>query len=407
VKNSLVRISVLAVSCAAFACGDSSSTIVRFEASSMEVDPYNTVELIWEVRGTRVLDISTTDGTLVSTFEPSGTVTSSPLRKTTKFVLTARFGSSQVTRELEVHVRWAMPTITQFIASPNPSFLNSFTNLQWGTRNAEEVRVFRGDALVATMRAQNDVFQSLNVLITEESTVFRLVASNPELSASVELTVTAEIPPEVQRFVAFPRTVVGSTATATVAWRARGITSTTLMLNGSQVQSFPGTLTGTVTIEVRNDYNELLLNGFKDGNLVTQAFRQIARPTTEQEPNDTRDFAKDLTFPGGVTAELSSASDVDFHLIFVSFNFDLRLMTVDPLGGGCATDTLIILHGSDGRELGSSSGGGGPAPGGGECAVIDPAIHPFASDLLETVYYIEVKGENGAFGPYALLTDEL
>src|SRR6185503_6441266 len=94
--------------------GNGPIEIVSFTASSMSISPGAVIDLEWEVRGARVVEIGTEDTTLVATFGGTGTVHTQGLFETTRFILTARAGVAMETRELTVEVTWPEPVINAF-----------------------------------------------------------------------------------------------------------------------------------------------------------------------------------------------------------------------------------------------------------------------------------------------------
>ncbi len=388
--------------------------IVSFTASHDPIAPYQSTALTWKVTNGLIVDISTPQGTLVSSFADEGTVITSPIVEATTYTLTVTGNGKTITQALTVHVDWPEPTIDFFNASPPTGFIGQFITLQWMAENGSRARMLRdgmeigSSVVIAPAQAQG----FSNVMIDAAMETFTLEISNPDHTVTQDVVVMSSAPPTIERFVITPRVAFQGTVEATISWSAIGVDATQLNVNTGLPIAWPGTLTGTISVQL-NAPAFLQLFGF--GMLGSaEADRQVLTPLFEQEPNDDFASTNDLSNSYGAVGSLASAGDVDiYHLYFVNAfmspqqSVNLSVTTSSQDGTGCSVDTLLILRGPDFAELGRKSGGGSATGRGGECAVIDPHVDAFARRLNRGEVFIEVRGENGESGGYGLSTDEL
>lgn len=415
--------SVVLVACAIFAiaCGEGSDDgadggsgsadagaiegpleIISFTATRDSVRPRESVELEWSVRGARIVDISSADSTLLSTFGQSGRISTGALEQTTVFTLTISRGGETKTATLEVVVDWPEVTIFNFSGTEMWQAFSTIV-LQWSTTGAQYLRLLANDREIGrfTVGLENSFF---NAFVDVGTTVFTLEAINPQHTASRSVTVIGLLPPAITKFNIRPRVIFSGTRTATITWDTTNATSTQLWdVFGRQVIGFPGTASGTVAVAIRSadvtDYRLSAYNGF----VTTDAYMRIGPPVGELEPNEDLRFAQNLWEVAGVDATLSSADDVDVYAVFPRPGSSLQVRITGANGRGCDTDTRVELRGVfDSLEI--DDDGGEPTARGDACGLIDPAVHPRARNLLESQYYIVVTGSES--GRYVLITEE-
>lgn len=378
--------------------------ILSFTATRQTIQPFEGVELEWSVRGARVVDISSADGTLVSTFDQSGRVATRDLRETTVYTLTIERGAEMKSATLEIVVDWPEPEIFSFIVTPQVAQANSFVSLQWSARSASYLRLLKNgvEALRITTNLENGF---LTQLIEEGTTIFTLEAINPEHTETQSVTVEGVVPPVITKFNIQPRVIFPDTRTATVTWSTTSATHTQLWdVFARPVVGFPGTTSGTVSIAIRSaEIMDYRLTAFGT-DFTTEGYRRIGPPTAEIEPNDDARFANSLWDVGGATGTLSFPGDVDVYAVFPTGGASLRVRVTGANGRGCETDTRIELQSFSSGTLAADSDSGEATGRGGFCGLIDPAVRIQARDLFEGQYLIFVSGSES--GDYVLLTDE-
>lgn len=378
--------------------------IIRFTASEEAVPPNGTVELIWEVRGARTVEIGTEDTTLVSTFGGTGRVTTGFLRNTKRFTLTARDGAESATASVEVIVDWPKPVIVNFDVSPQATVIGSFVSIFWGTSNADEIRLLRNGVEIARLTSMLES-GGISSLVSDAETVFRIEAINPDETESREITVRAEAPPTITRFTVEPMVFFSDTVTATITWETANATRTDLDIDFNPVRDFPNTASGVFNLQLVNTFQQIHLTASSQVG-ATDVYVRIQPPAREIEPNGTSDRAQQLFEVYGVVGELSSALDVDIYSIFPPFGAKLRLRTTGLDGTGCATDTQLVFSNTAMQELASDSSDGAPAMVG-SCAELDAERDVALTDLVDGMYFVTVRGEESQRGDYVLIIEYL
>jgi hypothetical protein len=378
--------------------------IISFTASESTVSPYQAVELAWDVRGARTIEIGSEDTTLVSTFGSAGRVQTELLAKTTSFKLIARSGDSMASATVEVTVDWPEPQVLAFDVSPRMVTAGSFVSVFWTTANAERVRITRNGTEIANLTTMLES-GAISALVTEADNVFRFEAINPDETAFREITVIAEAPPRIVRFSIDPPAVFAGSTTATVTWQTTGATRTDLDIDFTPVPDFPQTASGSFTVTLQSRLQVVHLVATSNLGQM-DSYRRIGPPFAEREPNDEVQLAQQLYDSSAALGQIGSTVDVDVYSVFPQGGASLRIWTVGPAGVDCAVDTQISLL-SFGRELARNSDDGEPTGRGGACAVIDPERDPGATLLFDGQYFVTVRGERDDVGEYLLIVQEL
>lgn len=384
-----------------------SPKIVLFEAAADAVPRGETVELRWKVENAQRVTIFSPTEILVDSTEPEGVVTTLPVMRRVSYDIRAA-GYGTVGETVDVAAIWPEPTINTYTANPMVTYVNGFTQLSWTTSNTEKVSIYQNDVLVPFTVFMGSAAEmgTAFITITSEMTTLQLRAENPTYTVTEDIVITAGPQPAILSFRASPRTFIGTSTTVTVTWETQGFESTDLLVNFIPVENFSRTPSGSVSTEIFGTTN-LTLYGNLGGGPFTQADTISAQAGTEFEPNDLPGSPNYIGYEGGVIANLSSETDVDYYYLDIfSFNgaTGLRAWTRGE-GPGCPVDTSIEIYEMFSQNLlGSDEDDGIPTANGGACAEIDPERDVFAQ-FLQGSYLIAVKSQRGESGDYVLFTE--
>lgn len=387
-------------------CGDdapdpSKLPVIRsFTASRTVVATGTRVTLSWTVENATRVSVDATPGgsVLEAAATLSGSLESPALAQTTKFTLTAVNDEGESRQDVTVSIDDAGASVVSFTANPNPARLNGRSTLQWVTARATQVRLLRGSEVLVTETA-GAASGSLEVTLTEPSTVFTLEARNDSTVDRRDLTVTAEAPPTIRRFDVAPLFFLGESANVGLEWETENAASLSLVANGVPVPDFPGTASGRLDLMVVEDTVFTLLATSGGGR--AEESRTVARTIGEAEPNDDLASANGLGSGGGAQGTISPDTDVDYYSVTVPAGHALFAETSDG-AGGCATDTVLALLNPAGDVLTSDDNGGATSSSGsGACSRIDPRTNLASAELPAGTYYVRVSGFEA--GPYHLL----
>lgn len=371
------------------------AVVESFTATPDTVDIGEPVELAWSVDsapgGVRI----EAGGALVhQTSERTGMIT---VRRaaTTTFTLTARSPGGDASADATVTVRPSPPAILDFVATPENILTGEDTVLSWSTLGATTLELEQGQTQVYSTTVDLDTGAVAQTVSTPTVT-YTLIATNPDGSSSMSVTVNAFEPPEIQSFIASPLIFQGS-ANVQLDWAVTGATNLSLLLSGTPDPTFPGsTPSGTHTASItQTTLFELIAR-----NPAAQTSRTVlvSESVGKAEPNDTPSQAIPLPAGGAsLDGSIGLATDEDWFRINVPDGGNIRAETSDG-AGGCAFDTVVTLFAPDGTtELGADDDSGS-----GPCSLIDPSSSAFARDMAPGAYFLKITGK-GSTGTYRLV----
>lgn len=369
--------------------------VQSFTAAPDTFDIGDPIELAWAVDsapgGIRI----EADGALVHQSGDQAGMITVRLAATTTFSLTAKSPGGDATAETTVTVRPSPPAILDFVATPEDVLTGQDTVLTWSTLGATTLEIRQGQTQVYETTSQLDS-GAIAQNVSSATVTFSLVATNAEGSRTVDVTVNAFDPPEIQSFTATPLVFQGS-ADVDLQWSVTGATELTLLLSGTPDPTFPsGAPAGDHTVAIsRTTLFELIAE-----NPAAQTSRTVlvSESVGKAEPNETA--AQAIVLPAGgasLDGSIGLAADQDWFRINVADGGNLRVETSDG-GGGCAFDTVVTLYAPDGTtEIGTDDDSGS-----GPCSLIDPQANDFARNMASGDYFLRVTGK-GTTGTYRLV----
>lgn len=368
---------------------------IAFSASAASVAPGGKVTLTWAVTGvdSATVDITAAPGGAVVSGSTmlSGTAESGAITEATTFTLVAKSGSASKMATAAVTVDSAAITINSFTATPNPAARGGTVLLSWDVAGATQIRVIEVGGAELFNSSTMVTTGAIEAMVDQATHTYRLEAQNDSSTSQQMVTVTTEAPPAIDFFRIRPPTFTGAMADVSITWNAAGSTIA-LTANGTAVDSFPGTETGTISVTV-TETTVFELSASGAGTTVSQR-RVVARAQGEVEPNDTSATATPLT-EAAVSGEIDPETDVDFYSVSIPDNGNIALQIVDA-DGQCSNDFEITLIDTDGMtELGVTASSGG-------CFLIDPTRQAFAANLPAGTYFIRIDPFVGT-GTYTLI----
>jgi hypothetical protein len=285
---------------------------------------------------------------------------------------------------------------------PTRVLVGQFVAVGWVAANARTLRLEKNGLAVWTREisaesvlAGEQLQGSFDLFIDTTTSTIVLIAENPEGSTSRELIVPAQRL-SIDRFSIRPPAAFGRTQ-VTLFWEAQA-DSTNLVVGGFIVDDFPKTPAGSYQLELTPPVEVLLTAKRSDFFEEQAAISEFVNPVAEFEPNDDLG-TPDWLFNFAKQGEIQPQGDRDVFGVQSPLNDALRIWTVPSSTTTCALTTTLALIDSTGAELGRTSERGAD----GECGLIDPERHAFATGLVDQVYFVEVTAD--APGGYLLFVE--
>jgi hypothetical protein len=384
--------------------GDPAPRILAFTADPALVARGEPSLLSWTVEDADAIEIAGADGTLVSTFEASGSVGTPALFEDSWWTLIARRGTSVTTSSVPISIDWQPIVVEDVSVDPRSGYIGDGTRLSWNVSNAVHVRVSIGDRVLLD-RPMERPADSLPLIIESEEMTLTIELSNPRFSDRREVVVRGVQRPSFTRFSVTHRAWFSRATTATVSWAVEHSRSTELWVDGVALTDFPGTLTGATTIELPAFAASLMLVANSGRDFTVLDVLDVGPPLFESEPNHDLERSNELRGTGAARGEISQADDTDFYSYFPRRGGRFRFTTTSWDGTGCTVDTRLVIADFSGIAQQVVSDGGAPTPGGGVCAAVEVDVGAPLEPAPPIV--IVVSGENGRRGAYALIVDDL
>lgn len=252
-------------------------TIKRFSVTPVQVEPGDSVSILWEVEGADTVEITT-----LGQVDPQSGTSQATVNQTTTFTLTARNSTREVNESVTVTVQGTAPQILRFNASPLTINAGQSSVLTWETVNSDQVTIDKIGSVGTSGSA---------TVSPTTNTAYTITATNAfgTVSSTVSIEVVPPGMPRILNFVASPQEILAGEQ-STLSWEVENADSVEITDLGKVDLSGTSTVTPeetrAYTITARNSQGEVtatvtvtVLTGVRIVNFT-------ANPTVVKNPGD-------------------------------------------------------------------------------------------------------------------------
>jgi uncharacterized cupredoxin-like copper-binding protein len=211
--------------------------IKRFNVTPTQVEPGESVSILWEVEGADTVEI-----TQLGQVDPQGGTSQVTVGETTTFVLTARNATREVNESITVTVQGQVPRILRFNASPLTINEGQNSVLSWETAGADQVTIDQLGSVGTSGSA---------TVGPTTTTAYTITATNPfgTVSSTISIEVVPPGMPRILNFVASPQEILPGEQSV-LTWEVEN--ADTVMITDLGTVDLAGT--STVTPEETKSY---------------------------------------------------------------------------------------------------------------------------------------------------------
>lgn len=330
--------------------------VVSFTATPSTIDAGADAVLAWQTTEATEVEVTAGAVSVVSAGAPEGMVTVNPT-VTTTYTLTAKGAEgANATGMVTVVVNPAdpMPTVRAFTANPNPVNAGGSSTLSWDVADAATI--------VVTDAASTEVYNGADgmgsvTVSPSATTLYTLVATNPQGSAMSTVTVNVNPPQgaQISAFTANPTSILFGQV-STLSWTATNATRVEIAAGGNVLVNSTN-LTGTATVSPTAT-TEYVLTAFNPAGDATANVTVTVSATApvisdfSASPNPvalTSSTTLSWTTLGAATIQITRGGTVELDTTLASGTLvvpitgpseTFTLTATNPTGGNSATVTV-------------------------------------------------------------------